>query len=137
MMEIFRHPWRFVAEAPDVAALPPEGPPEVAFAGRSNVGKSSLINALVRQSRPRAHLQHAGPHAGAHLLRARSPEPAGRAAAIALVDMPGYGYAKAPKALVARWTKLIHAYLAGRADAEARVPADRFAPRHEAGRRRR
>ena len=72
---LFRHPWRFVTEAPNMAALPPEGPPEVAFAGRSNVGKSSLINALSRQSNLARTSNTPGADAVAVLLRAR---PSGR-----------------------------------------------------------
>ena len=57
-----------------------------------------------------AHLEHAGPHAGADLLRGRRDSP------LRLVDMPGYGYAEAPKARSQAWTALIHAYLSGRAN---------------------
>ena len=112
---LFRHPWRFVLAAPNLGALPPEGPPEIAFAGRSNVGKSSLINALVG----RTGLARTSNTPGrTQALNFFVPDPVGSADAvppIALVDMPGYGYAKAPKSEVAQWTRLIHDYLRGRA----------------------
>jgi len=114
--DLFRHPWRFVTEAPNAAALPSEGPPEVAFAGRSNVGKSSLINAvtattnLARTSNTPGRTQ---------ALFFFVPDPPDRADGwlppLALVDMPGYGFAKAPKPMVKAWTRLLRAYLAGRA----------------------
>ncbi len=81
---------------------------EIAFAGRSNVGKSSLINALtgrkslVRVSHTPGRTQELVFFSGDPVLR--------------LVDMPGYGYAEAPKQKVAAWTDLIHAYLRGRAN---------------------
>jgi GTP-binding protein len=112
----FRHAWRFVTEAPTMAALPPEGPPELAFAGRSNVGKSSLINALTGQS-GLARTSNTPGRTQALIFFVPDP-PAAEPDALpplALVDMPGYGYAKAPKKTVEAWTTLIHSYLRGRA----------------------
>src|SRR2546427_1115188 len=103
--KLFAGEWRFVAAAGSFAALPPMGAIEIAFAGRSNVGKSSLINAvagrkaLARTSHTPGRTQELIFFAG------------GRAS---LVDMPGYGYAAAAKAKVKAWTDLIHAYLRGR-----------------------
>jgi GTP-binding protein len=82
---------------------------EVAFAGRSNVGKSSLINALTGRN-ALARTSHT-PGRTQELIFFEGPDNAG----FRLVDMPGYGYASAPKAKVASWTALIHKFLQGRA----------------------
>ncbi len=110
--DIFNASWRFVAGAPTMSALPPEGPIEVAFAGRSNVGKSSLINALTRQ-KGLARTSNT-PGRTQHLNFFVPDLPDQSVPELAIVDMPGYGYAKAPKAQVEAWTQLIKAYLRGR-----------------------
>jgi GTP-binding protein len=83
---------------------------EVAFAGRSNVGKSSLINALTGRN-ALARTSHT-PGRTQELIFFEGPDKEG----LRLVDMPGYGYASAPKAKVASWTALIHKFLQGRAN---------------------
>jgi GTP-binding protein len=103
---LFAKPWQFVASAPDISALPPPAGIEVAFAGRSNVGKSSLINALVGQKALARTSSTPGRTQELAFFTADGP--------LTLVDMPGYGFAKAPKALVADWTRLIFEFLRGR-----------------------
>ena len=81
---------------------------EIAFAGRSNVGKSSLINALTGR-KALARTSHT-PGRTQELIFFAAASP------LRVVDMPGYGYAEAPKSKVKAWTALIHAYLSGRAN---------------------
>jgi GTP-binding protein len=104
---LFAHEVRFIAGAAEISRLASETLPEIAFAGRSNVGKSSLINALT----------------GRRMLARTSHSP-GRTRQInffdldgrlMLVDLPGYGYAEASKTEVRRWTDLLRRYLQTRA----------------------
>ncbi len=104
--QFFAVPATFVLGVADLSQLPPDNLPEIAFAGRSNVGKSSLINALT----------------GTKGLAKTSNTP-GRTQQLnyfnlsnklLMVDMPGYGYAQAPEKLVKQWQKLIFTYLQGR-----------------------
>lgn len=105
---LFAGECRFTAAAGERARIPPGAAPEIAFAGRSNVGKSSLLNALT----------------GRHALARVSVTP-GRTrelvffdlgGRLTLVDMPGYGYAKAPRTLAREWQGLMLGYLRGRAN---------------------
>ena len=90
--------------------LPPAGLPEVAFAGRSNVGKSSLINALTGR-KALARASNTPGRTQEINFFALGPDPQ---TARYLVDLPGYGFAEAPKPVVERWQALLRAYLAGR-----------------------
>jgi GTP-binding protein len=105
--QLFAQECEFVGGVAELRQLPPAGLPEVAFAGRSNVGKSSLINALTgrnqlaRISRTPGRTQQINLFAlGERLM---------------LVDLPGYGFAQAPRPKVDAWQRLIRSYLRGRA----------------------
>jgi GTP-binding protein len=102
---LFAADWRFATAAGSHSALPPKGPLEIAFVGRSNVGKSSLINALTGR-KSLARTSHTPGRTQELIFFAGK--------GMTLVDMPGYGYAAAAKTKVKAWTDLIHAYLRGR-----------------------
>ncbi|HTO63266.1 MAG TPA: ribosome biogenesis GTP-binding protein YihA/YsxC [Bradyrhizobium sp.] len=106
--KLFSGDWQFIYASPSIETLPPMGALEVAFAGRSNVGKSSLINALTGRT-ALARTSHTPGRTQELIFFERSDKPGLR-----LVDMPGYGYAAAPKSKVAAWTALIHRFLQGR-----------------------
>ncbi len=118
--KLFAGPCDFIWAAAKIDGLPPMGPPEIAFAGRSNVGKSSLINALTgrktlaRTSQTPGRTQQLNFFALGERIAARDASDIqnGR---LRLVDMPGYGYAAVGRKKVGEWTDLAHAYLRGRA----------------------
>lgn len=105
--QLFKRPCAFVRGVAGLEGLPDDGRPEIAFAGRSNVGKSSLLNALTgRKSLARVSVTP-GRTRELNFFSLGTGGPY-------LVDMPGYGYARAAKSAVRGWTRLIEDYLKGR-----------------------
>jgi GTP-binding protein len=105
---IFSGPVTFLKSAPTLEFLPDATVPEIAFAGRSNVGKSSLINALVNRNNLARASNTPGRTQELNFFDVGDPP------LFRIVDMPGYGYAKAPIATVKKWRFLINDYLRGR-----------------------
>ena len=107
--KLFVGPVTFLKSAPGLQFLPDPTVPEIAFAGRSNVGKSSLLNALTNRKALARTSNTPGRTQELNFFDV------GRPPQVRLVDMPGYGFAEAPKDLVKRWRFLVNDYLRGRA----------------------
>jgi GTP-binding protein len=106
--KLFAGPVEFLKSAPGLQYLPNADLPEVAFAGRSNVGKSSLLNAVTNRKGLARTSNTPGRTQELNVFEV------GRPAQMRLIDMPGYGFAEAPKDLVKRWRFLVNDYLRGR-----------------------
>ena len=107
---MFEQPWGFLKGVVALDGLPAADRPEVAFAGRSNVGKSSLINAILRQRDLARTSNTPGRTQEINYFVPRAPY----APPLYVVDLPGYGFAKATKPKVETWTRLVKDYLRGR-----------------------
>lgn len=106
--KLFSGPIAFLRSAPELKFLPDPTAPEVAFAGRSNVGKSSLLNALTGRNSLARTSNTPGRTQELNFFDVGTP------LQFRLVDMPGYGFAKAPKDLMRKWRYLVNDYLRGR-----------------------
>jgi GTP-binding protein len=106
--KLFAGPIEFLKSAPKLEHLPDPISPEVAFAGRSNVGKSSLINAVTNRNKLARASNTPGRTQELNYFDVGDP------LTLRLVDMPGYGYAEAPRDMVKRWRFLINDFLRGR-----------------------
>jgi GTP-binding protein len=106
--KLFAGPIEFLKSAPELKFLPDPDVPEIAFAGRSNVGKSSLLNALTNRNKLARTSNTPGRTQELNFFDVGDPRQ------IRLVDMPGYGFAEAPKDMVKRWRFLVNDYLRGR-----------------------
>lgn len=106
--KLFSGPVSFLKSAPELKFLPDPAVPEIAFAGRSNVGKSSLLNRLTNRSGLARTSNTPGRTQELNIFEVGDP------VRFRLVDMPGYGFAKAPKDMARRWRFLVNDYLRGR-----------------------
>ena len=106
--KLFAGPIEFLKSAPELKFLPDPDLPEIAFAGRSNVGKSSLLNALTNRNKLARTSNTPGRTQELNFFDVGDPKQ------FRLVDMPGYGFAEAPKDMVKRWRFLVNDYLRGR-----------------------
>ena len=106
--KLFAGPITFLKSAPELKFLPNADVPEVAFAGRSNVGKSSLLNALTNRNKLARTSNTPGRTQELNFFDVGEP------LQFRLVDMPGYGFAEAPRDMVKRWQFLVNDYLRGR-----------------------
>lgn len=104
--QLFKQPCTFVLGVAKLEQLPISEIPEVAFAGRSNVGKSSIINALTSQKALAKTSNTPGRTQQLNYFNLNEK--------VHIVDLPGYGFAQAPEAIVKQWQQLIFAYLQGR-----------------------
>lgn len=108
---------KFLRPATSAEQFPPEGAPEIAFLGRSNVGKSSLINALVGEKAARVSSTPGRTRAINFFALGEAPwgEKPGQRTRLVFADLPGYGYAKLSKSVTAEWPNFIEPYLRKRA----------------------
>ncbi|MGQ0589020.1 MAG: ribosome biogenesis GTP-binding protein YihA/YsxC [Sphingosinicella sp.] len=106
--KLFAGPVLFLKSAPELRFLPDPDAPEIAFAGRSNVGKSSLLNRLTNRSSLARTSNTPGRTQELNIFEVGDP------VRLRLVDMPGYGFAKAPKDMARKWRFLVNDYLRGR-----------------------